>query len=96
MGLQSVQFEYEVHCDWAGTPPVYRLYVNDELFSERTYIWPDKYLEEVVSIEAPPGDYVVRYELHGNGTLTAKNPRVTIGTAEFVDTNTLRIPHASA
>ena len=96
MGLQSVQFEYEVHCDWTGTPPVYRLYVNDELFSERTYIWPDKYLEEVVSIEAPPGDYVVRHELHGNGTLTAKNPRVTIGTAEFVDTNTLRIPHASA
>jgi hypothetical protein len=92
MGLQSVQFEYEVHCDWAGTPPVYRLYVNDELFSERTYIWPDKYLEEVVSIEAPPGDYVVRH----NGTLTAKNPKVTIGTAEFVDNNTLRIPNASA
>jgi len=44
-----------------------------------------------VSIEALPGDYVVRYELHGNGTLTAKNPKVTIGTAEFVDNNTLRI-----
>ena len=96
MGLQSVQFEYEVHCDWVGTPPVYRLYVNDELFTERTYIWTNKYLEEVVSIEAPPGDYSIRYELHGNGTLTAKNPKVTIGTAEFVDNNTLRIPNASA
>ena len=96
MGLQSVQFEYEVHCDWSGTPPVYRLYVNDELFAERTYIWHNKYLEEAVSIEVPPGDYVVRYELHGNGTLTAKNPKVTIGSAEFVDNNTLRIPHASS
>ena len=96
MGLQSVQFEYEVHCNWTGTPPVYRLYVNDELFSERTYIWHDKYLEEIESIEAPPGDYVVRYELHGNGKLIAKNPKVTIGTAEFVDNNTLRIPNASA
>jgi len=96
MGLQSVQFEYEVHCDWTGTPPVYRLYVNDELFTERTYIWKNKYLEESVSIEALPGDYVVRYELHGNGTLTAKNPRVTIGSAEFVDNTTLRIPHASS
>ena len=95
MGLQSVQFEYEVHCDWTGTPPVYRLYVNDELFTERTYIWHNKYLEESVSIEALPGDYVVRYELQGSGTLTAKNPRVTIGTAEFVDNNTLRISHES-
>jgi hypothetical protein len=96
MGLQSVQFEYEVHCDWAVTPPVYRLYVNDELFTERTYIWNNSYLEEAVSIEALPGDYVVRYELYGNGTLTAKNPRVTIGSAEFIDNNTLRIQHASS
>ena len=91
MGLQSVQFEYEVHCDWTGTPPVYRLYVNDEMFTERTFIWSNKYLEEVVSIEALPGDYVIRYELHGNGMLTANNPKVTIGTAEFIDNNTLRI-----
>lgn len=95
MELQSVQFEYEVHCEWTGTPPVYRLYVNDELFTERTYIWINNYLKESVSIEVPPGDYVVRYELHGNGTLTAKNPKVTIGSAEFVDNTTLRIPHAS-
>lgn len=91
MGLQSVQFEYEVHCDWVEKPPIYRLYVNEELFTERTYIWPNKYLKEVVSIEALPGDYVVRYELHGNGTLTAINPKVTIGSAEFIDNNTLRI-----
>lgn len=90
-----MQFEYEVHCDWTGVAPMYRLYVNNELFSERVFIWTNRYLQEVVSIEAPPGDYVVRYELHGNGTLTAKNPRVTIGTAEFVDDNTLRIPNAS-
>lgn len=95
MELQSVQFEYEVHCEWTGTPPVYRLYVNDELFTERTYIWINKYLKESVSIKVLPGDYVVRYELHGNGTLTAKNPKVTIGTAEFVDDNILRITHAS-
>ena len=95
MGLQSVQFEYEVHCEWADTPPVYRLFVNDELFTERTYTWTDRYLEEAISIEALPGDYVVRYELHGKGTLTAKNPKVTIGSAEFVDNNTLRIKNAS-
>lgn len=91
MGLKSIQFEYEVHCDWSGSPPIYRLYVNDEMFTERTYTWTDKYLEEVVSLEALPGDYKIRYELHGNGTITAKNPKVNIGSAEFVDNTTLRI-----
>jgi hypothetical protein len=91
MGLQSVQFEYEVHCEWAGSPPIYRLYVNDEMFTERTYVWTNKYLEEVVSVEAPPGDYKIRYELLGHGTITATNPKVTIGSAEFIDNNTLRI-----
>ena len=96
MHKEYVRVVCNVYCRWEGLPPNYRVYVNDELFTERTYIWHNKYLEESVSIEALPGDYVVRYELHGNGTLTAKNPRVTIGTAEFVDNNTLRIPHESS
>ena len=96
MQTEFVKVVVDVYCKWSNTPPRYRAYVNNELFTERTYIWHNKYLEELVSIEAPPGDYVVRYELHGNGTLAAKNPKVTIGSAEFVDDNTLRIPNASA
>ena len=94
MGLQSVQFEYEVHCNWTGTPPVYRLYVNDELFTERTYIWQDQSLEEVIPISAPPGDYIIEYQLIGQGNLVVSNPRVNHGSAEFISHNTLRIHNA--
>ena len=96
MKLQNIQIQYDVHCEWLGQPPVYRLYVNDELFTERTYIWQDQYLEEVVPIDAVAGDYVIRYELAGTGTLTATNPRVNHGAAHFVDNYTLRIANEDA
>ena len=63
MTKQFVQIVADVHCTWEGLKPIYRLYVNDELFTERTWDWDDKYLEELVSIEAEPGDYRLRWEL---------------------------------
>jgi hypothetical protein len=95
MKPQSVQVQYDVFCDWQDSPPMYRLYVNNELFTERSFIWQDQYLEEVIAIDAVPGDYVIQYELVGSGTLIATNPRVNHGTAEFVDNTTLRINNAS-
>ena len=52
----------DIDCDWEGLSPIYRLYVNDELFSERTWIWPDNSLQEVIQVEGPPGEYTLRYE----------------------------------
>jgi len=96
MKLHNIQIQYDVHCEWTDTPPVYRLYVNNELFAERTYIWQDQYLEEVVAIDAEPGDYTIRYELVGTGILTADNPQVNHGAAHFVDNYTLRIVNEDA
>jgi hypothetical protein len=63
MNKRFVQIAADVHCNWEGLNPSYRLYVNDELFTERTWIWDRFYLEELVSIEAEPGDYRLRWEL---------------------------------
>lgn len=73
----------DVHCEWSGDPPRYRLFVNNELFTERTWIWKDFYLEEAIAIEAPPGDYQLEYRLLGNETATIKikNARVDSGSA---------------
>lgn len=94
MPVKDVQIEYNVSCEWTNIPPVYRLYVNTELFTERTYIWPDRCLEEVIPISAPPGDYEIAYQLIGQGNLVVSNPRVNHGSAEFISHNTLRIHHA--
>ena len=63
MRTEFVMALTDINCDWSGNPPRYRCYVNDELFTERTWIWTDKYLEEMIQIQAPPGHYEVRYEL---------------------------------
>ena len=74
----------DVHCKWRKQPPQYRAYVNDELFTERTWIWENAYLEETFQIAARPGKYAVRYELLGEtrAILTVKNFRIEHGTAQ--------------
>lgn len=85
MRTQYVRVLCDVHCDWQGTPPRYRAYLNDELFTERTWIWNDVYLEEAFQIEAPPGKYTLRYELvdADSAKLKVKNMRVDKGNADI-------------
>lgn len=82
----------DVDCEWEGLNPIYRMYVNDELFAERTWYWSTEYLEEMLQIEAAPGDYNLRWELVPPhlAQLNVKNIRVDHGPATITD-NILRI-----
>ena len=65
----------------------YRVYVNNELFTERTWIWPrDYYLEEMLTISAPAGIYPIRFEIVDpeNGRIKIRNYRIT-GTGRMVN-----------
>lgn len=62
-GKSAVRVLVDVHCQWRDHPPRYRAYVQDELFTERTWIWRDSYLREALTIVAPPGKYLIRYEV---------------------------------
>lgn len=97
MKPQFVLLLADVFCDWEGEPPRYRVFVNGEMFAERTYIWREEYLEESLQILAPPGRYTVKFELLDpeRATLRVKNYRVTKGkarefkgTLEIFDENT--------
>jgi len=89
---QFVRLLCDVNCEWEGLNPIYRAYVNDELFAERTFRWTDCYLEELFQIEAEPGEYRIRYELVPPhlAKLTVDNWRVDYGPAT-VKNNVLRI-----
>lgn len=81
-----VQVSFDLHCDWKKTPPTYRVYVNHELFTERTYIWGGtRYLTENLQVNAPPGKYVIRVDNLGDPecqfkirNLSAANDRARI------------------
>jgi hypothetical protein len=87
MQTKSVQLQCDVHCKWDGNDTRYRLYVNDELFTERSWIWGNKeyYLEELIPIEAPAGLYEIKYELvqPTQSKLVIKNMQVIKGNARL-------------
>lgn len=95
MTKHHVLVKCDVYCDWKDQAPVYRLYVGNELFTERTYIWKEQYLEEMISVYAQPGCYEIRYELlpQADAELTVKNIRIEHGpeSARIMKKNLLRI-----
>ena len=82
---QFVRVLCDVVCEWAGSQPVYRVYVDDELFAERTWRWNNEYLEEMLQIEAEPGEYAITYELVDSpgATLHLAHMRVDHGPGEI-------------
>jgi len=74
--------------------PSYRIYVNDELFNERTWRWDQKtYLEELLQIKAVPGKYTVRIEkyLSNKARFNISNMRVELGDARILENDTVEI-----
>ena len=81
MNRQSVVVRADVSVVWQGEPPNYRVYVGNEMFTERTWIWQEQYLEEMLVVNAPPGKYNLRWELvpPAQGTIEVKNVRIEHG-----------------
>jgi hypothetical protein len=66
----------------------YRAYVNQELFTERTWLWDEGYyLEENLQILAYPGEYTIDFTVHGtpSSMFKAQNFRVVKGPGKIVD-----------
>jgi hypothetical protein len=94
VNTKFVKVSFDIHCkNKNGLVPAYRVYVNDELFAERTWIWQHHYLEEMLQIAAEPGEYHVRLEAvkPWGGKFKASNVRVEHGDARWRDTNILEI-----
>ena len=86
-----------IDCEWESFQPIYRTYVNDELFAERTWLWTQHYLEEMLQIDAEPGEYTIRYELVPPhlAVLTVTDMRVDYGPGT-IKNNVLRIANETA
>ena len=79
---QEVYVTFDVECQ--GTPR-YRVWVNQELFTERRWRFdPDQYLTENLVIRTQPGRYHLRAELVPGdiGEITVTNFQVESGQAQ--------------
>jgi len=90
---QYVQAVFDLDCEWQGLPPVYRIYVNDELFTEREWRWTEHYLEEILQLQVMPGVYKVRLDPVGPNmaSFRCSNHRIAHGVARWRDHETLEV-----
>ena len=89
-----VKVVFDLHADRIQPDSRYRIYLEDELLTERTWRWDDKtYLEEMLQIKAEPGLYKVSLEkaLPTKTRFTVKNMRVELGDAKIKDDDMLEI-----
>ena len=99
MRNQFVKLNLDLHCDWKRVPPTYRLYVNHEMFTERTYIWSNtQYLQEILQLSAPAGKYTIRIDNLGDPDCVFKirGLKVETGSARVIDSKTFEIVNESA
>jgi hypothetical protein len=99
MSKQFVGLSCNIYCKWEGLPPNYRVYLDDELFTERTYAWTeDNFLSENLEIYAEPGEYQLRYELvpPNLADLRVSLPIIRHGAATIDSNGCLRITDETA
>lgn len=99
MRNKFVKLKFDLHCDWKKTPPNYRIYVNHELFAERTYIWGGtQFLQETMHIDAPVGQYAIRIDNLGDPECQFKirDLKIETGPGRVVDSKTFEITNESA
>jgi hypothetical protein len=98
MQTEFVMAVCDVYVKWKqGDPPRYRCYVNDELFTERTWIWKNHYLEEMLQIAAEPGQYQLRIEAvkPTGGKFKITNYQIDHGPAQWISNGILEIKNES-
>lgn len=96
MKKQAVIVLVDVNCKWNEDPPRYRCYINDELFTERTWVWKDAYLIERLILHTEPGTYQIRYELVDpeNAKLRVNNFRIKEGPATVDEKGCIQVENA--
>jgi hypothetical protein len=52
----------EIHAHWGDKPPAYRIYVNDDLLTERTFNYPGNttYIREHIVVDLAPGSHFIQ------------------------------------
>ena len=61
-------FSVDVYCTWSDSPPVYRIYVDNDLITERTFVWPSykAFIREHLICNIDEGLHRIRVENTGS------------------------------
>jgi len=82
-----VKVTLDIYCFWLNHAPDYRIYVNEELFVDRTFHWDkNKYLQENIVLNAPAGLYTIRVDHNSKHIVefNANNLQIIRGNAKKI------------
>lgn len=80
MEKQFVRIEVDLFVKWETHPPMYRLYCNEELMSERNYSYSgNMYISENLQLFPEKGKYKLRIESPTPYDFKLRNLRCTAG-----------------
>lgn len=94
MTLHDIIVKFNLHYNVKHEHIQYRVYVNDELFTERSCMWGnDYYLEETLIIRAPVGKYHIKCESvpYYKNAVVANNFEIMQGSGSVTHTGHLEI-----
>lgn len=62
--MKHVDLTFDLYCHWGEKEPSYRIYVDNDLITERTFSWPgfQIFIRENVIVNLEPGKHSVRIE----------------------------------
>jgi len=83
---------FNLFCKWTNNPPSYRIYVNHEMFNERTYSYAGtQFLQEILQLHAPPGTYKIKIEPLDKGKFWTRDLKSVVGNVKIIDNETFEI-----
>jgi hypothetical protein len=85
---------FNLYCAWSEKAPTYRLYVNNELQTEREYKFNNNevYLKERLPLFLEPGEYTIVVEnVSHSGVFTSDNLNIELGEAEVISKLTFKV-----
>lgn len=78
--MKTVDIVFDLYCKHNDHPVRYRVYVDNDLLTERDFVWPGSqyYIEEVCVANLETGKHNIRIENLDpqHGSFTVKNVRV--------------------
>ena len=62
--MREVVISVDIYCHWVTTPFAYRLYIDDDLLTERTYIWnnTEQAVREHIIVNLDQGVHTLKVE----------------------------------
>lgn len=97
MKSRQVELAIDILCKWGPYSPSYRIYVDDNLLTERTYVWNNEeaYVREHIVVDVTPGEHSLTLEKCGErwifGEFSMANLTVDDRPAELVN-NKFQVP----